>query len=209
MSRPRLTINVQEPPNLEPDSLQGLPNFTRSEVEGHIYFYEDINQGSALRLITQLQKLDHDYRQAKVVATGDYRPVIHLHLNSYGGDAFASLGIADFIKSLHTETRCVIEGMAASGGTVIALACDKTIMSYNSVMLIHQQSSWFAGTYAQFKDEAKLQDILISHLVRFYERHSELDAITIREMLSRDYWMDAEEALEKGFIDGILLPHEK
>lgn len=203
MQRPRLTINVQEPPNLEPDSPHGLPNFARSEVEGHIYFYEDINQGSALRLIGQLHKLDHDYRQAKAVNPGNYEPVIQLHLNSFGGEVFASFAIADFIEAMDTPVHCLIEGVAASGATIIALACTKTLITPHSAMLIHQQSSWFAGTHEQFKDEIKLQNILIEQLVSFYGGRSNLEEEAIREMLKRDYWMDAKEALSKGFVDSI------
>jgi ATP-dependent protease ClpP protease subunit len=197
-----LTIHLNEPDNLEPDAPQGIPNsFGRNDIEGHIYFYEQINQASAFRLISQLMKLDEQYRKAKATATGEYEPVIHLHINSFGGEAFASFAVADCIQELSTPVYCNIEGIAASGATIIALACTVTSMTPNSVMLIHQHSSWFGGTYEQWKDESKLQNILIERLVAFYKTHSNLEEGAIRDMLKHDYWMDSQEAYSKGFID--------
>lgn len=204
MNKHQLTIQLEEPANLEPDAPQGFPFFGgANQLEGHIYFYEQINQASALRLINQLHKLDEQYQQKKAIATGDYDPIIYLHLNSFGGEAFASFAIADRIQELNSSVHCLIEGVAASGATIVALACDRTMMTANSVMLIHQQSSWFVGTYEQWKDESKLQAILIERLIAFYKAHSNLDEDAIREMLKRDYWMDAQEAHKNDFIDFI------
>lgn len=204
MGRPAKQINVYLGEEGEAESSSGVSNLPRSEVVGHIYFYEQINQGSALRLITQLHNLDEYYKQQKAGKPWGYYPEIYLHLNSEGGDAFASFAIADRIAMLDTPVHCYIEGMVASGGTLIAFACAQASMSYNSVMLIHQPSSWFVGTYEQWKDESKLQEILISRLVEFYQSTSNMSEEEVRDMLKRDYWMDAKEALEKGFIDSIL-----
>jgi ATP-dependent protease ClpP protease subunit len=206
----RLTIHVNEPDNLEPDTPSGGPMLMgRNDIKGHIYFYEQITQASAFRLISQLHALDEEYRTAKANFAGTFEPVICLHLNSFGGEAFASLAIADRIQTLSTPVECIVEGMAASGGSIIACACDSTFMLPSSVMLIHQQSSWFVGTHEQWKDESKLQSILIEQLVSFYKSHSNLEEAEIRNMLKHDYWMDAKEAYSKGFIDGIYNPKRR
>ena len=41
-------------------------------------------------------------------------------------------------------------------------------------------------------------------MVKFYLENSSLDENEIREMLKRDSWFDAEEALKNGFADEIL-----
>lgn len=198
MSARNLTVKLD---SIEPEAPPLLMG--RNDIKGHIYFYEQITQASAFRLISQLHALDEKYQKEKANFTGTYEPVICLHLNSFGGEAFASFAIANRIQTLRTSVECVIEGVAASGGSLIACACDSTFMLHNSVMLIHQQSTWFGGTHEQFKDEAKLQNILIEQLVAFYKSHSNLEEAEIREMLKHDFWMDGKEAYSKGFIDGI------
>jgi ATP-dependent protease ClpP protease subunit len=71
-------------------------------------------------------------------------------------------------------------------------------------MLIHQHSGLKWGTHEQFKDEMTLQNKAMERLVEFYARKSAVSADEIRNMLTRDYWMDTETSIQMGFADAIL-----
>jgi ATP-dependent protease ClpP protease subunit len=71
-------------------------------------------------------------------------------------------------------------------------------------MLIHQLSGVKWGTHEQFKDEMTLQSKAMDRLVEFYADKSKTTQEEIRNMLLRDYWMDAETCVSQGFVDEIL-----
>jgi ATP-dependent protease ClpP protease subunit len=178
-----------------------------------LYFYGDVSQESALAFLSQLQRMERAKFRANAAQDAECQLVdewrierhpIRLRINSYGGELFAGFAIADALPKVKVQTVSVIEGICASAATLIAMSAYEVTMRENAAMLIHQHSGWFTGNYEQFKDAQKLNEILIQRIVNFYVKHTKLDAEAIREMLKRDYWMDAQEALEKGFVDRII-----
>ncbi len=194
------TLNVI---NTEPAMINtfGNPN------ENHLYFYEDIDSGSSLRLIRELKSLDMLFLKERLergVAPNYPYPPIWLHIQSDGGDVFSSLAIADTIKTLKCPVYSIIEGSACSGATIISSVCKTRYILPNSFMMIHQVSGGNWGTYAEHKDEMKILSMIMKSLTSFYVKHSLLTKKEVREMLKHDSWMDAEEAKEKGFVDFIV-----
>jgi len=129
---------------------------------------------------------------------------IWLHINSYGGSLFTAFSVADQIALLKTPVYSIVEGICASAATLISLSCAKRYILPNSFMLIHQLSSFMWGTHEQFKDEMEVQQKLMTRLVNFYTSRSKATEEQLRAMLTRDYWMDADEALNLGMVDTIL-----
>ena len=62
---------------------------------------------------------------------------LNLHINCVGGDVFEGMAIYNILKKRTAETTVYIEGIAASMGSVIALAADKVVMAENSLFMIH------------------------------------------------------------------------
>jgi ATP-dependent protease ClpP protease subunit len=108
-------------------------------VENNIYFYGDITEANALELNAALYELDKKLSITNVFL--DIKPVIKLHINSYGGSLFAGLATVDVIRNLKSDVHSIIEGAAASAATIISVACNKRFMGKYSKMLIHQLSA--------------------------------------------------------------------
>ena len=70
---------------------------------------------------------------------------INLHINSYGGSVFASVSIYNYIKSLNKNITVYIDGLAASGASLIAMVGEKLIMPKNTTIMIHRASSFCWG----------------------------------------------------------------
>ena len=62
---------------------------------------------------------------------------INLHINCVGGDVFDGMAIYNILKKRTAQTTVYIEGIAASMGSVIALAADRVVMAENSLFMIH------------------------------------------------------------------------
>lgn len=70
---------------------------------------------------------------------------IYLHINSFGGSLYDAYAAVDTIKNLRVPVYSIIEGCAASAGTIISVVCTKRFIGKNAHMLIHQLSSSMWG----------------------------------------------------------------
>jgi len=179
---------------------------TVERVDNHIYFYAYVDSDRCLDLLKQVRELDTELRAEQIsrgLEDGPMTP-IWLHVHSYGGDLFSGFSTSDQLKRIKSPIYAVVEGIAASAATLIALSASKRYILPNSFMLIHQLSALMWGTHEQFKDEMELQKRAMDKLIAFYIERSKLNEEELRDLLKRDYWMDAEAAVERGFVDEIL-----
>lgn len=182
---------------------------TVESFDNHIYFYADVDSDRALALIKEIQSIDEwlrtDYITWNLDKVNYPKIPMWLHICSPGGDLMAGLALADFIEKVNTPIYSIIEGYCASAATLISASCTKRFITPKSYMLIHQLSSGFWGTYQEFQDETKIQDMLMEELVDFYSRRSKMPKDRIPEMLQHDFWMKSSMALEYGFVDEVYL----
>lgn len=88
----------------------------------HVYFYSDVSRESIFALNVLLREA------AKFVHTMSFELnvpniPIYLHINSYGGSLYDAYAAVDTIKNLRVPIYSVIEGCAASAGTIISVVC--------------------------------------------------------------------------------------
>lgn len=180
---------------------------TVETVNNHVYFYSGVNTDRTLALVKAIRELDASLRNERITRAipDDYpQTPIWLHVQSYGGDLHAGLGIADQLRGFETPLYSVVEGACCSAATLISMACTKRYILPRSFMLIHQFSSLAWGTYEQLKDELALQDMMMAQLTDFYVQRSKLTAKRVKEMLQHDTWCSAQQALEYGLVDEIV-----
>lgn len=176
-------------------------------VDNHIYFYQDVDQVSSLNLIKSLRAVENTIlNEAINRSLPDGYPLspIWLHIMSNGGDLFSSLAIANVIQSMKVPVYSIIEGIAASGATIISMSCDKRYIMPSGFFMIHQFSGGIWGTYEEHKDNMKLDDMAIRTMIDFYSSHSKMKKSEIKKMLKHDTWLDSNLALDFGFVDYIF-----
>jgi ATP-dependent protease ClpP protease subunit len=179
---------------------------TIKTIENHIYFYADIDNDNCLTLICKLREKDSELRQEYYARglEGMAMTPIWLHIHSEGGSLFTALSVADQLTMIKSPVYSVVEGICASAATLISMSCQKRFILPSSFMLIHQLSSLMWGTHEQFKDELNLQNKLMERLIKFYVAKSDVSEEQIRAMLTRDYWLDAEECLRLKLVDQMM-----
>lgn len=128
---------------------------------------------------------------------------INVHINSGGGDVFESIAISNLLKN-HSATIVVhIDGLAASGASVIAMVADKIVMPKNTMMMIHKAWTYAAGNAEGLRKVADRLDkidnaVTESYTSRFVGEKSELESL-----LAEETWLTAEECKTFGFCDEI------
>jgi len=192
-SQPPLIINASMP-------VQG-GNVTRI-VENNIYFYGDITEANALELNTALHEVDKKLSVMRVFV--DAKPVIKLHINSYGGSLFAGLATVDVIRNLGCEVHSYVEGAAASAATIISVACKRRYIGKYSKMLIHQLSAGSYGKYTELQDDMENNAHLMQTIKAIYKEYTKVPMKKIDEILKRDLWFDSSTCLELGLVDEIV-----
>lgn len=173
---------------------------TRS-IENNIYFYGDITEANALELNSALYDLDKKLSITNVFL--DIKPVINLHINSYGGSLFAGLATVDVIRNLNSSVHSIIEGAAASAATIISVACHKRSMGKYSKMLIHQLSSGTYGKYNELEDDMENNKHLMQTIKSIYRTYTNVPMKKLDEILKHDLWFDSETCLNLGLVDEV------
>lgn len=134
------------------------------------------------------------------------KKVINIKINSLGGDVYTALAIHNALKNLSGIKNVIVEGIAASAASVIAMAGDTIKLYPGSILMIHGVAGFFAD-YFQIGDLKKIiraMDASERAIANIYAEKTKLDAATIRGMMERETWMTGEEAISKGFADELI-----
>ena len=154
-----------------------------------------------LELNATLHELDKKLSVTNVFL--DIRPIINLHINSYGGSLFASLATVDVLRNLNSEVHSYVEGAAASAATIISVACSKRYIGKYSKMLIHQLSSGIYGKYNELEDDMENNKHLMATIKSIYKEYTTIPMKKLDEILKHDLWFDSKTCLEYGLVDDI------
>jgi len=127
----------------------------------------------------------------------------HIRFNSPGGTVFDGIAIFNAIRNHKSKTIAHIDGLAASIASVIALAADEVVMAENAFLMIHEPWSIVIGNSDMMRDEADLLDKVGATIIKTYTGKTGKDDDEIKALMSAETWMNADEALEMGFIDVI------
>jgi len=162
--------------------------------EATIYIYDIIGEDwyggvAAKDFVMQLNALDVE--------------VIHLRINSPGGDVFDGRAMATALKQHKAKVIAHIDGQAVSAATYVALAADEVEICAGGFFMIHNAWTIQMGNAAEFRSAADLLDKVDSSISADYEQKTGKSAEEITAMMAATTWMTAEEALAEGFVDRI------
>lgn len=120
-------------------------------------------------------------------------------INSPGGSVFDALAIYNALRAHGSEVTVKVMGIAASAASLIAMAGDKIIMPENTFLMIHNPWSFAAGNADELRDTADTLDMIGSSLIKTYVARTGLSEEEIKQMLDAETWLNAADALAKGF----------
>lgn len=130
---------------------------------------------------------------------------INVRINSPGGSVFEGLAIYNAIKCSASVINTYIDGIAASMGSVIALAGKRVYISSVARMMTHQASGAVFGKSGEMKAYAELMDSLNKTINSIYAEKTGMDeaACTAKFLGTSDKWFTAKEAIECKLADEI------
>jgi len=131
---------------------------------------------------------------------------IEMRLHSPGGDVFEGMTIYNLLKGCSAYITCYIDGLAASMGSVIAMAADKIIMPENAFMMIHKPWGGQMGDADDMRKYADLLDKVESTLIASYVNKTGKTENEISNLLAEETWFTGSEAVAAGFADELSEP---
>lgn len=172
--------------------------------DNHIYFRTGVNKQSMELLIKKIRYLNNKYQKLskdKLIKTCTPN-FIYLHITSYGGTVFEALKIMDVIERSTLPIHTIIDGYAASAGSLIALYGVKRYMTKNASCLVHEISSFFAGRY-KFKeqeDDMANSKYLMEKLINIYAEKTNLSVKKLKKIMKHDLWWDFDKCKKYGLV---------
>ena len=146
--------------------------------------------------------------QLLFLSNEDSEQDIHVYVNSPGGSVSAGLAIYDTMQFIRPKVATYCIGMAASMGSILLMggAAGKRYVLPNSKVLLHQPllGGVRQGQASDLAIEAKEMLKTRDRLYKIIQNHTGQDIEKIRHDCERDYWLDAEEAVEYGCADRVL-----
>jgi ATP-dependent protease ClpP protease subunit len=129
---------------------------------------------------------------------------IDLRINTPGGDVFEARAIMSQLSAHPATITAKIDGLAASAGSVIALAADTVQIAEGGFYMIHKAWSFALGNADDFRTTADLLDKIDASLVADYAKRTGKSDDEIVAWMTAETWFSAQEALDAGFVDSIM-----
>lgn len=130
---------------------------------------------------------------------------VTVRINSGGGDVFAAHAIHNQLVAYKGRVTVVIDGLAASAATIIAVAGDRIIMPSNALFMIHNPAIGLSDYYGadELLKAAEALNAIKGSIVAAYRKRCKASAEELAAMMDAETWMGAAECMEKGFVDEI------
>lgn len=124
-----------------------------------------------------------------------------VHLNSGGGIATEGAAIHALLSARSGVTNIIVEGIAASAASLIAMAGHTVTMSAGAVMMIHDPSGATFGNSADHSKTIEALEALATAYARVYAQKSGKTTEECRQIMRDERWFTPEQAVEEGFAD--------
>jgi len=124
-----------------------------------------------------------------------------VYIDSHGGEVIAGLKIvSEFRKH---KVSCVVD-RAYSMAFVILQACEHRYVTPTGQLMQHQMSYGIQGTHSQIVSQVNMMTQMNNWIVEFQARRIGMEVYIFEYMVSNDWWLFSDTALDWNCVDGII-----
>ncbi len=158
-----------------------------------VFLFDYFEQSTSEEVVKRLIALDQ--------ASSD---PIYLFINSYGGSVYSLFAMMDTISNIKAEVNTICLGEADSCGAVLLSMGKERFIGQRSRLMIHEVSSFTWGKISEMIEDLERVKEVNEKIVGILAENSSLTAEQLSEIIKKDTFMNAEEAIEVGLVDSIL-----
>ena len=123
---------------------------------------------------------------------------LEVHVNSPGGAVWDGIAIMNSLKAHRARVTVIVDGLAASAASIVAMAGDEVVMAEGSQMMVHQASGGAWGNADFMRDTAAILDKIDANLAGIYARKAGGTAASWLTVMQAETWYNADEAVAAG-----------
>ena len=166
-----------------------------AQAASEILIYGDIGQSwwedtvSATQFVKDIAAIDATH--------------ITVRINSIGGSVPDGIAIYNAIKRHAATVTTVVDGMALSIASLIAMAGDTVQVAENAVFMVHAPWTYAGGNAVALREQADMLDTWAAAMATSYAAKTGKPQADMLALLTdgKDHWYTAAEAVEMGFAD--------
>lgn len=129
---------------------------------------------------------------------------IELHLNSPGGEATEGIAIANLLRQYPAKVTAIIDGLAASAASMVAMGANELVMAPSSQLMIHDASGGCWGDALFMEQAAQMLHHLSDRYAEAYAGKAGGDPADWRALMQAETWYSPDEAVAAGLADRTL-----
>ncbi|RMN16550.1 ATP-dependent Clp protease proteolytic subunit [Serratia plymuthica] len=132
---------------------------------------------------------------------------IHLYINSPGGAITSGFAIYDTMRFINAQVHTLCMGTARSMGSFLLMAGEPGHRAAlpNASLHVHQPLGGFQGQASDIFIHAEEMRRTKDLVIRLYAEHCGHSVEEVEQVLDRDRFMTADEAVEWGLADRVLV----
>jgi ATP-dependent Clp protease protease subunit len=120
---------------------------------------------------------------------------IRIRMHCFGGSVFEGTVIFNAITKSRANVTIIVEGIAASMGSIILQAGKKRIIADNAFVMIHRPTGYTQGDSETHFNAGKMLQAMEKNFAKTYARRSGKPEGDVKKYLDgNDHWLSAEEA---------------
>jgi ATP-dependent protease ClpP protease subunit len=128
---------------------------------------------------------------------------IKVRINSPGGDVFDGATIYNLLASQSVPVDVVIDGLAASAASYIAMVGETVTMGEGAMLMIHNPWAIAIGDSNEMRSMAGVLDKVRDSMLSAYMKRYSGTEDELKAALDAETWMTAEDAKKAGLCDEI------
>ena len=128
---------------------------------------------------------------------------ITVRINTPGGDVFDGLAIFNSLKAHGATIHVKVDGLAASIGSIIAMAGHTITMGESAFLMIHNPWALAIGNAADMREMADTLDKIGGSLAGVYATRKGITKEQAQAWMDAETWFTAEGAQAAGLADAV------
>lgn len=165
-----------------------------------LYLNTDIDQFAVAGVVRHILQINREDNELPV----EQRTPIILYVVSNGGEVNSGFELIDVIAASKTPVYTVNLGYQFSMGFLIGLAGHKRFAMKNAKFLMHDGSNFVYNSGAKAQDQMEFYRRAEERIRQYVIEHSRLTEEEYDNKLRVEWYLFADEAKEKGFVDAII-----
>lgn len=144
--------------------------------------------------------IDESVVASALKGAGEYSEIT-VRINSPGGSAYSGLAIFNLLRDQNVPVNIIVDGVAASAASLIAMAGTNVRIPKSALLMIHDPATLAWGGEEDLQNAINQLKAVKKASVAAYATKTGLSEDVIAQMMAEETWLTGEEAVSQKFAD--------